>query len=226
MPNTTTTPRWYVLDAGGRARLCADDVDATEAAAECDKAWPSAAPHRAVQLVEVAELDAMKAERDAVTAALGQLIATEILTLAPDVKPFKASDLVRRAVRNLDGRRSPARRRTAFWADVSYHFGLGSNCSAGLARWAGLDPETGQAAAPLTVVGDTDANAEKLFRSIVTHPKVVEAHAKQQAAAENIVRTAAKAIDIGALYYDPTKPHPEHVERAHGIKDTDQEGGA
>lgn len=45
--------RWYVLAADGRATLCSDQVDAEFAAKEYDEAWPSAAPHRAVQMAEV-----------------------------------------------------------------------------------------------------------------------------------------------------------------------------
>ncbi len=70
--------RWYVLAATGTALLCVDEEDARHEAAECDRMFPTHGPHRAVQLVPaapdlLAELDRLKAERDALRAAGGQL---------------------------------------------------------------------------------------------------------------------------------------------------------
>ena len=44
--------RWYMVNKDGMPTLCADKKDAEREAAFSDKAWPSMAPHRAVQLVE------------------------------------------------------------------------------------------------------------------------------------------------------------------------------
>ena len=47
-------PRWYCLNKIGMATLCADQADAVETAADADLAFPNCAPHRAVQMVELA----------------------------------------------------------------------------------------------------------------------------------------------------------------------------
>ena len=94
------------------------------------------------RLVEAVER--LTAERDALRAEL----AFEHMTLAHDVKPFKAHELLRRVVTCLASEyRTHKRPRHVFWAEVSSATALGSNCSAGLARWAGFDPDTGK---PLT----------------------------------------------------------------------------
>lgn len=59
-----TDPHWYVMSRIGLLTLCADEADARESAGRFDKEWPDAAPHRAVQLVAVEDMDAMLAERD------------------------------------------------------------------------------------------------------------------------------------------------------------------
>ena len=50
--------RWYMVDKDGMATLCTDREDAEHEAKDADMAWPHTAPHRAVQLVEVASLAA------------------------------------------------------------------------------------------------------------------------------------------------------------------------
>lgn len=44
--------RWYMVNKDGMPTLCADKKDAEREATFSDKAWPSRAPHRVVQLVE------------------------------------------------------------------------------------------------------------------------------------------------------------------------------
>jgi hypothetical protein len=46
--------RWYMVNAIGMATLCVDRADAKAHARDADIAWPVNAPHRAVQMVEVA----------------------------------------------------------------------------------------------------------------------------------------------------------------------------
>lgn len=46
-------PRWYCLSIDGAATLCIDQADAVETALDADLAFPSGAPHRAVQMVEL-----------------------------------------------------------------------------------------------------------------------------------------------------------------------------
>ena len=51
-------PRWYCLNNIGMATLCADQADAVAAALYADIAFPSCAPHRAVQMVELPRKEA------------------------------------------------------------------------------------------------------------------------------------------------------------------------
>lgn len=53
--------RWYCVGRNGIATLCADQQDAKSVAFESDAQWPREAPHRAVQLVDIA---ALAAERE------------------------------------------------------------------------------------------------------------------------------------------------------------------
>ena len=60
---TPQHPRWYCVDNMGMATLCADKADAEDVASTCDIDFPRQSPHRAVQLVEVSELEAERAAR-------------------------------------------------------------------------------------------------------------------------------------------------------------------
>ena len=55
----STEPRWYCLNNMGMATLCADQADAEMTANDCNIQWP----HRAVQLVELSELEAERTAR-------------------------------------------------------------------------------------------------------------------------------------------------------------------
>lgn len=67
----------------------------------------------------------------------------EHLTLAHDVRPFTASSVLRRFVNVLAAEyRRKRRPPVPFWSCISDATALGSNCSAGLAKWAGLDADT------------------------------------------------------------------------------------
>ena len=48
-------PRWYCVDKAGHTIPCTHQRDATNTARDCDVMWPLRAPHRPVQLVDVAE---------------------------------------------------------------------------------------------------------------------------------------------------------------------------
>ena len=52
------TDRYYIVNQHGMATLCTDQADAVETALDADIAFPRGAPHRAVQMVELACLHA------------------------------------------------------------------------------------------------------------------------------------------------------------------------
>ena len=56
-----TTPRWYMVNKMGMATLCASKADAEKEAADAQSVWPHMGPHRAVQLVEAADVEALRA---------------------------------------------------------------------------------------------------------------------------------------------------------------------
>ena len=53
-------PRWYCFAKDGRATLCIDKEDAEHWKEYLDKSFPQWAPHRAVQLIDAAEVDALE----------------------------------------------------------------------------------------------------------------------------------------------------------------------
>lgn len=53
---TDKEPDWYAVSRNGMATLCKDLADAQKTVSDADIAWPSMAPHRAVQLVDFVEL--------------------------------------------------------------------------------------------------------------------------------------------------------------------------
>ena len=55
-----TDPNWYAIDRHGVATLCIGREDARDTAAESAQAYPQNAPYRAVQMVAVDDLDAMR----------------------------------------------------------------------------------------------------------------------------------------------------------------------
>ena len=54
--NAQNAERWYCVSRDGLATLCKDAADAHETAGQCDKSWPAGGPHRAVLLVDAAEI--------------------------------------------------------------------------------------------------------------------------------------------------------------------------
>lgn len=50
------TARWYCIDMQGMATLCAGEDDARREVERSRQSWPRSGPHRAVQLVDLAEL--------------------------------------------------------------------------------------------------------------------------------------------------------------------------
>lgn len=61
--SAATEPRWYSVNNMGMATLCADKADAENVASDCDIDFPRHSPHRAVQLVEVSELEKERTAR-------------------------------------------------------------------------------------------------------------------------------------------------------------------
>ena len=51
-----TEPRWYCVNRIGVAALCLNEKDAKYAARHADDVYPQHAPHRAVQLIDAAEV--------------------------------------------------------------------------------------------------------------------------------------------------------------------------
>ena len=62
-PTDGPQPRWYSVNNMGMATLCADKADAEMTANDCNIQWPRQGPHRAVQLVELSELEKERAAR-------------------------------------------------------------------------------------------------------------------------------------------------------------------
>lgn len=56
-----TAPNWYMVNKLGMATLCSDKDGAEKEAADAQMAWPHMGPHRAVQLVEAADVEALRA---------------------------------------------------------------------------------------------------------------------------------------------------------------------
>lgn len=52
--------RWYCLDRDGVAMLCKDEADAQAQVIENDDCWPQRAPHRAVLLGDVSEVERLR----------------------------------------------------------------------------------------------------------------------------------------------------------------------
>lgn len=61
---TDMVGRWYMVNKMGMATLCANKADAQQEAADAQRFWPHMGPHRAVQLVEAADVEAMRAGYD------------------------------------------------------------------------------------------------------------------------------------------------------------------
>lgn len=51
---------WYMVNKDGMATLCTDRADAEKEAEDAQSVWPHMGPHRAVQLVEVADVEALR----------------------------------------------------------------------------------------------------------------------------------------------------------------------
>ena len=78
--------------------------------------------------------------------AAERLQAASTIKLAHDVEPFKVAELLRRIIASEAASYQRCRfKKQPFWGAVRDITALGSNCSAGLAKWAGFDPDTGAA---------------------------------------------------------------------------------
>ncbi len=60
-PDAPAPVRWYCVSREGLATLCKDEADAHDTATSADADWPTCKPHRAVQLVDVAEVERLRA---------------------------------------------------------------------------------------------------------------------------------------------------------------------
>ena len=67
--------RWYCVSREGIATWCKDEADARDTATSADVAWPNCKPHRAMQLVDAAEIERLRA-------ALAQAMAERARALA------------------------------------------------------------------------------------------------------------------------------------------------
>ena len=54
--------RWYCVSRDGMATLCVDELDACYTAEQSDKNWQASSPHRAVRLVDAAEIERLTDE--------------------------------------------------------------------------------------------------------------------------------------------------------------------
>jgi hypothetical protein len=62
-----TEPRWYCVSKYGMATLCRDDKDAKRSGKRFDLLYPQHAPHRAMQLIDAAEVARLRAEVERLT---------------------------------------------------------------------------------------------------------------------------------------------------------------
>ena len=83
--NLEMVARWYMIDKDGVATLCTDREDAEKEAKNANMAWPHTAPHRAVQLVEVADVGAM---RTGYAAARLEIESLRARGVGPDVSGY------------------------------------------------------------------------------------------------------------------------------------------
>lgn len=73
-----TEPRWYCVSTDGNAFMCEDKDHADRMSKVSDECFKRHAPHRAVQLVDAAELEKLKAELDEIAGINhGQWLALE-----------------------------------------------------------------------------------------------------------------------------------------------------
>lgn len=83
--NLEMVARWYMIDKDGMAMLCTDSEDAEKEAKNANMAWPHTAPHRAVQLVEVADVEAL---RTGYAAARLEIESLRARGVGPDVSGY------------------------------------------------------------------------------------------------------------------------------------------
>lgn len=93
---TDIVGRWYMVTWDGAATLCVDREDAEKEAKDADMAWPLSGPHRAVRLVDAADMEALRAGYAAARLEIESLQA-RIKTMAEE----HADELM---VAHLDGR--------------------------------------------------------------------------------------------------------------------------
>jgi hypothetical protein len=109
-PDAPSPVRWYCVSRDGLATLCKDEADARATARGSDQAWRTAGPHRAVQLVDAAEVQRLRArvlELEAVHEdASGEVLAErercadEIAQLCIEVQRYR--DQAGRSVNELE----------------------------------------------------------------------------------------------------------------------------
>jgi len=110
-PNAPAAVRWYCVRQDGLATLCSGgERDALATAEQCAVSWPSHGPYRAVQLVDAAEIERLRArvlELEAVHEdASGEVLAErercadEIAQLCIEVQRYR--DQAGRSVNELE----------------------------------------------------------------------------------------------------------------------------
>lgn len=90
---------------------------------------------------ELADIERTRNDAALLVAELRAEVERQRIKLAHDVEPFSVDQLLRRVVMNAASRHRASS--GPFWVRIKELTALGSNCSAGLARWAGFDPDTG-----------------------------------------------------------------------------------
>jgi len=109
-PDAPAPVRWYCVRQDGLATWCKDERDAIATAEQCAVSWPSHGPYRAVQLVDAAEIERLRArvlELEAVHEdARGEVLAErercadEIAQLCIEVQRYR--DQAGRSVNELE----------------------------------------------------------------------------------------------------------------------------
>lgn len=70
--------RWYMVNRDGMATLCTDREDAEKEAADAQRFWPHMGPHRAVQLIEAADVETLRSGYDAARLEIESLRARSV----------------------------------------------------------------------------------------------------------------------------------------------------
>ena len=93
--------RWYCVSRDGRATLCTCEQDAKENVASQNIDWPHSAPHRAVQLVDAAEVESLKLAEEGAKEAFGHVVEQKQAAEAECVKLRELLDAAYSDIRRM-----------------------------------------------------------------------------------------------------------------------------